>query len=90
MPHVHGGVSLWVGLDEPLSAAVVMEARSRGLLLSAGPRFSVDGGHDRHLRIPFTAAPESLERSAEILAASWDRVRRAAPAATAPRLEAVV
>nr|WP_315267095.1 PLP-dependent aminotransferase family protein [Microbacterium lemovicicum] len=90
VPHVHGGVSLWVGLDEPLSAAVVMEARSRGLLLSAGPRFSVDGGHDRHLRIPFTAAPESLERSAEILAASWDRVRRAAPAATAPRLEAVV
>lgn len=90
-PEAPGGVSLWVGLDAPLSAPVVIEARSRGLLLSAGPRFSVDGGHDRHLRIPFTGAPDDLERAVEILAESWSRVRSAAAPASMPaRWEAVV
>ena len=63
VPQVHGGVSLWIELDAALSPALVMDVRSRGLLLSAGPRFSVDGGHERHLRIPFTAPAEELERA---------------------------
>lgn len=90
VPHVDGGVSLWVGLDAPLSAALVMEARSRGLLLSAGPRFSVDGGHDRHLRIPFTASVDDLARAVDVLASAWSRVRGGAPAALADRLETVI
>ena len=57
---VHGGVSLWIELDAALSSALVMDVRSRGVLLSAGPRFSVEGGHERHLRIPFTAPPDEL------------------------------
>lgn len=79
VPVTHGGVSLWVELDAPLSSALVLHARSRGLLLSAGPRFSVDGGHDRHLRIPFTAPPEQLGRAVELLAESWVRVRDGVP-----------
>ncbi len=71
VPEVHGGVSLWIGLDAPLSSTLVMDVRSRGLLLSAGPRFSVEGGHDRHLRIPFTAAPDELVRAVGILADAW-------------------
>ncbi|KAA9110677.1 PLP-dependent aminotransferase family protein [Microbacterium rhizomatis] len=90
IPRVDGGVSLWVGLDAPLSAALVMEARSRGLLLSAGPRFSVDGGHDRHLRIPFTASADDLRRGAETLASVWPRVRAEAPGALVDRLETVI
>ena len=78
---VHGGVSLWIELDAPLSSALVMDVRSRGLLLSAGPRFSVDGGHDRHLRIPFTAPPDELVRAVGILAEAWPRVRSGAPVA---------
>ncbi len=68
VPHVHGGVSLWIELDAALSPALVMDVRSRGLLLSAGPRFSVDGGHERHLRIPFTAPVDELERAVVLLA----------------------
>ncbi|WP_438352791.1 PLP-dependent aminotransferase family protein [Microbacterium sp. CJ88] len=90
VPRVAGGVSLWVGLDAPLSAALVMEARGRGVLLSAGPRFSVDGGHDRHLRIPFTAAPELLTRAVAGLAESWERVRGDSPRHFEARWEAVV
>ncbi len=90
VPQTQGGVSLWIELDAPLSSAIVMDVRSRGLLLSAGPRFSVDGGHDRHLRVPFTAPPEDLERSIEILATAWPRVRGGAPVVDVPSLEAVV
>lgn len=74
VPAVHGGVSLWVGLGSALSSSLVLRARSRGLLLSSGPRFAVDGGHERHLRIPFTAPPQELRRAVDILEASWTDV----------------
>ncbi len=87
---MHGGVSLWIELDAPLSSALVMDVRSRGLLLSAGPRFSVDGGHDRHLRIPFTASPDELTRAVELLAEAWPRVRAGAPVTSVEHLDSVV
>lgn len=90
VPETHGGVSLWVELDAPLSSALVMDVRSRGLLLSAGSRFSVEGGHDRHLRIPFTASPHDLEAAVDLLADAWDRVRAGAPVRFVDRLESVV
>ena len=85
-----GGVSLWIELDAPLSSALVMDVRSRGLLLSAGPRFSVDGGHDRHLRLPFTAPAEDLEKAVDILAEAWPQVRAGAPVVASHQLESVV
>ena len=90
VPHTSGGVSLWIELDAPLSSGLVMDVRSRGVLLSAGPRFSVDGGHDRHLRIPFTAPRDELAGAVEMLRESWDRVRGGAPVAHVERFDAVV
>lgn len=90
IPHAHGGVSLWIELDAPLSSALVMDVRARGLLLSAGPRFSVDGGHERHLRVPFTSPPEELARAVRLLGESWHRVKAAAPADVMEPLGAVV
>lgn len=90
VPRVHGGVSLWIELDAALSSALVMDVRSRGVLLSAGPRFSVDGGHDRHLRVPFTAPPDELARGVSMLAESWRHVRAGAPVSLAEQLESVV
>jgi DNA-binding transcriptional MocR family regulator len=90
VPSVHGGVSLWIELDAPLSSAVVIDVRSRGVLLSAGPRFSIEGGHDRHLRIPFTAPPEQLVRAVRELARSWRDVRAGAPVTSVDRVSAVV
>lgn len=90
VPDVDGGVSLWVGLEAPLSSALVMEARTHGLLLSAGSRFSVDGGHDRRLRIPFTSSPAELVRAVEILAEVWPRVRSGAPIGATMALDAVI
>jgi DNA-binding transcriptional MocR family regulator len=90
IPTVHGGVSLWVGIGEPVSTPLVMNARARGLLLSAGSRFAVDGGHDRRLRIPFTAAPHTLERAIGMLRAAWDDVRGTTAGAALDDLAAVV
>ena len=90
IPTVHGGVSLWIELDAALSSALVMDVRSRGVLLSAGPRFSVDGGHDRHLRVPFTAPPDDLRRAVTALAESWRNVRAGAPVSFVEQLESVV
>jgi DNA-binding transcriptional MocR family regulator len=90
IPHAPGGVSLWIELDAPLSSALVMDVRSRGVLLSAGPRFSVDGGHDRHLRVPFTAPPDDAVRAAELLAESWRQVKAGAPITLIEQFESVV
>ncbi|KZE41562.1 MocR-like transcription factor YczR [Microbacterium sp. T32] len=90
IPVARGGVSLWVGIGEPVSTPLVMNARARGLLLSAGSRFAVDGGHDRRLRLPFTAAPHTLERAVGILRAAWDDVRGTSATASLDDLAAVV
>lgn len=74
VPDVAGGVSLWVGLGAPRSSALTLAARRRGLLLSAGPRFSVGGGHERHLRVPFTAPASVLELAAGLLVEAWHDV----------------
>ena len=90
IPLARGGVSLWIELGAPLSSALVMEARSRGVLLSAGPRFSVDGGHDRHLRVPFTSPPDEMVRAARVLADAWTAVRAGAPISAMEPAGAVV
>jgi len=90
VPEAHGGVSLWIELDAALSSALVMDVRSRGVLLSAGPRFSVEGGHDRHLRIPFTASRDELVRAVGLLAESWHRVRAGAPISFVEQIDALV
>lgn len=90
VPDVEGGVSLWVELDAPLSSGLVLAARAHGVYLSAGSRFAVDGAHDRHLRLPFTAPVDDLRRAVDVLARTWPTVRAAAPVTGGELLEAVV
>lgn len=87
-PSVDGGLCLWVGLDAPLSGSLVLAARTRGVLLSSGPRFGLDGGYDGYLRIPFTAPPEEIRRAVSVLAALWPDVVAGSGAATADEREA--
>lgn len=71
VPRPHGGVALWVGLGAPVSSPLALAVRERGVVLSSGPRFGADGGHERHLRIPFTAAPDVLRQAVRHLGAAW-------------------
>ncbi|RLK49288.1 PLP-dependent aminotransferase family protein [Microbacterium telephonicum] len=90
VPVPAGGVAVWAELGAPLSSPLVIAARERGLHLSPGARFAVDGGHDRRLRLPFTASVDHLTRAVDILAETWPRVREAAPVATVDVFDAVV
>ena len=64
----NGGLSAWVRLPSPVATRLASAAAREGLIVTPGPAFSVDGTFERHLRLPFTAAPEvrAARRSAEI------------------------
>ena len=84
-----GGLSLWCELPGPAATATCAEAERHGLLVSPGPVFSVEGGFDRFLRIPWTASPEVLEEAVRRLAAAWAAVTSGA-AASADRTRRVL
>lgn len=70
-PRVHGGLSLWVGLGEPLSSSLASAGQRRGVRITAGPKFGIDGAHERFIRVPFTGEPERIERGVRILHDTW-------------------
>ncbi len=90
VPEVAGGVALWVGLPAPLSASLVLAARQRGVFLTAGARFGVDGGHEARLRVPFTAPPADLEAAIAVIADAWADVVAGAPVSRLPMIDSVV
>jgi len=62
-----GGVTLWLDLH-PHSSHEVVEACARlGVLLEPASTYAVGGRDDRHLRIPFTVPPPTLDRVADAL-----------------------
>jgi DNA-binding transcriptional MocR family regulator len=69
-----GGLALWCELPEALGTATTVEAERRGVVVAPGPLFAVEGGLDRHVRIPWTASPEDLTEAVRRLAAAWEHV----------------
>ena len=69
-----GGLSLWVRLPSPVATRLASAAAREGLIVTPGPAFSVDGTFERHLRLPFTAAPEILREAVATLAALAPRL----------------
>jgi DNA-binding transcriptional MocR family regulator len=56
----HGGISAWARLPAADATRLAAAAGRVGLALSPGPAFSVDGTFERHVRLPFTLAPDAL------------------------------
>jgi len=71
VPRVQGGLSTWVNLGAPVSSQLALAARSQGLLITAGPRFGIDGAFERFLRIPIGYPRAELERGVKALSAAW-------------------
>ncbi|MFE7630777.1 PLP-dependent aminotransferase family protein [Kocuria sp. NPDC057446] len=71
VPLTPGGVAFWVGLGSPQSSALTLAARTKGVHLTAGPRFSVDGAFERNLRIPFTGHLDDLHTGVPLLEDAW-------------------
>ncbi|MFT4045052.1 MAG: PLP-dependent aminotransferase family protein, partial [Gordonia sp. (in: high G+C Gram-positive bacteria)] len=58
-----GGLCLWVALPAPLATATAAASARRGVRLTPGSAFTVDGTGERHIRIPYTL-PEPTLRAA--------------------------
>lgn len=69
-----GGLSMWCELPLPLASSLAAEAERRGVPLAPGPVFSVDGGLDRYVRIPWGRPPAELEDAVRRLADAWATV----------------
>lgn len=63
-----GGLYLWTQLPGAISTSLALQAASRDVHLTPGPRFAAAGLLERHLRLPFTLAPWQLEQAVRILA----------------------
>jgi len=66
-----GGLSLWCGLPEARSSALVAKAEQHGVLLAAGPEFAPEGGLDRFIRIPYAESEDVLADAIARLATAW-------------------
>lgn len=71
LPDTAGGVGYWVGLGRPASSQLALMARTHGVVISAGPRFGIDGEHERHFRMPFTADLDDIRAGISKLAVAW-------------------
>jgi DNA-binding transcriptional MocR family regulator len=74
VPAVDGGLALWANLGAPVSSQLALAARSHGLLITAGPRFGIDGAFERFMRIPIGYHSQELARGVTALAAAWQNV----------------
>ena len=69
-----GGLSLWCELPLPVSSDLCRAADRHGVVLAPGPLFAPEGGLERHVRLPYTQAPEQLELAVDRIALAWDEV----------------
>lgn len=90
MPDTPGGLSAWIDLGAPISTALSLAARDRGLLLPPGPRFSTAGVLERRLRIPITLPPDRTAEAMSRLALAWDDLHGDALATPGPLAHAAV
>jgi DNA-binding transcriptional MocR family regulator len=66
-----GGSALWIalpGVDARIFAQVAMR---HGVEIVPGAAMDPDGGHDDHIRVPFTFPPEVIDTLVDRLAAAW-------------------
>lgn len=76
VPVPDGGLASWVNLGVAVSSQLALAARSHGLLLTAGPRFGIDGAFERFIRIPINLPQGELERGVAALRSAWSTVSR--------------
>jgi DNA-binding transcriptional MocR family regulator len=78
-----GGLTVWCELPPdrgPAGAiALVNEGERRGVVVSPGPVFAVDGGLDSFVRIPYSRPPDQLREAVDRLAETWAVVREQGP-----------
>jgi DNA-binding transcriptional MocR family regulator len=66
-----GGLTLWVQLPHGSATRLAADAERAGVYLAPGPVFSVEGGSDTRLRIPYAKPEEQLLQAVARIAEVW-------------------
>jgi len=66
-----GGLTMWVQLPHGSATRLASNAERTGVHVAPGPVFSVEGGSDAWLRIPYAKPEEQLLQAVRHLASSW-------------------
>jgi DNA-binding transcriptional MocR family regulator len=74
-----GGMCVWCRLPAPLATPLAAAAERAGVAIAPGPIFSVEGGLERFVRIPWTRSGADLENAVEALARAWAGLRGRRP-----------
>ena len=64
------------GAGFAVSSQLALAARAEGLLITAGPRFGLDGALERFLRIPLGYPTAQLDQGMDALARAWQAIMR--------------
>ncbi len=78
-----GGLTLWLQLPHGSATRLAAQAEPAGVHLAPGPVFSVEGGGDNWLRIPYAKPEDQLVQAVQRIAQLWS----AHPADAAKRHE---
>lgn len=66
-----GGLTLWVQLPHGSATRLAADVERAGVYLAPGPVFSVEGGSDARLRIPYAKPEEQLVEAVRRIAEVW-------------------
>ncbi|MEJ1098746.1 MULTISPECIES: PLP-dependent aminotransferase family protein [unclassified Pseudoxanthomonas] len=69
-----GGLTLWVQLPHGSATRLAADVERAGVYLAPGPVFSVEGGSDTRLRIPYAKPEEQLVEAVRRIANVWTDV----------------
>lgn len=70
-----GGLALWCQLPHAAATRLAHACERRGVVLSPGPVFAVEGGLDRYVRIPWTRPVTDLQEAVRRTSEAWDEAR---------------
>jgi DNA-binding transcriptional MocR family regulator len=74
-----GGLCLWVQLPQGSATRLAADAERVGVQVAPGPVFSVEGGSDAWLRIPYAKPEAELSQAVERLARVWRNLAAESP-----------
>ena len=71
-----GGLTLWVRMPHGSATQLAADVERKGVYLAPGPVFSVEGGADTWLRIPYAKPEAQLVQAVRIMAEAWSESAR--------------
>ncbi|MBX9402603.1 PLP-dependent aminotransferase family protein [Lysobacter sp. BMK333-48F3] len=84
-----GGMTLWLQLPGGSATQLAAQLETVGVHVPPGPMFSVEGGNDRWLRIPYVRPEEELIEAVARIADAWSRLP-AGPSGRRDRSRAII